>query len=291
MPQFPESSARMCEAFSGKAERVGEGEQQFLLFQSGTPSDETVSALVSCYRTVFGNGFPVEKHPWNEYLVCSHCKGQESIQKVYGIEDVQFVSDLEKNGIPSLECCGSPLEPVFSPDILRENIRKQFEEAGFFGIAVLNSDAFDNERNPFTGFMWGNWTTPEKAWENYIGHLFERCHSPVGFKEYADGLRVQGVSSDQVVFHIPEQGILPSKKRGRQYMEMMWYYFLHLQKYFPEEFAANVGIAPFQEGNAASKHVKLFGWKAGVVCPESGLVVKTGALDEIIRVWREKFGL
>ena len=34
-----------------------------------------------------------------------------------------------------------------------------------------------------------------------------------------------------------------------------------------------------------------FWMEPGVVCPESGLVVKTGALDEIIRVWREKFGL
>ena len=97
---------------------------------------------------------------------------------------------------------GSPLEPVFSPDILRENIRKQFEEARFFWNCCLEFRCFDNERNPFTGFMWEIGQRRKKPGRTISVIFFERCHSPVGFKEYADGLRVQGVLSDQSCFFI-----------------------------------------------------------------------------------------
>ncbi len=243
-----------------------------------------IKAVATAFRDIYGHGKPVDNTSWGEYLKCTTCGENQSIEDFYELDTYEHISELEKNGIPkNISCpsCKGEMELFWPSDKLIDNMIKQFSEKILFLVTL-----HDAQGNIY-GFEYGFKETIKQAWEDTISKLYK--NSSLNYEEYLRQINQKSngkLKEYTEVIHLVEVGqTLPSRGKDTFYNLLGTF----LNDSIPKEIRETCsGITATQKGLNAYLISKLAEW--GDICEvdDSKTVVLEGNIENMSEATKEK---
>lgn len=194
---------------SGLTSKVGELHVGVMEDREKILEGDFLDKLAMTYRDVFGHGEPVDKTSWGEYMRCTSCGAQRSIEDVFDVSEYMFIAELEEErGIPEETCdCGCEMELFYDKtDLLQETeelIKKKKSCLAFL---------YDEKYN-ISGFSYGWHSSISQIWDEKIGSLYS--HSSLVYEDFLRQIKQNSsgkMDSSTEIFYWAEIGqVLPSR--------------------------------------------------------------------------------
>ncbi|MCW9032811.1 MAG: hypothetical protein OQJ97_01235 [Rhodospirillales bacterium] len=132
-------------------------------------SPKFAEALAWSFRDVFGHAMPVDPSSWGEYLRCTRCGAQRSIEEYYTVTDYSSLQNLEistpiPQPCPTLECTGK-LSVFYSQEVLVHQLRTRMKTKAFSCSLALNA------AEQVVGFCYGWVDSLYNIWLEHAHHF------------------------------------------------------------------------------------------------------------------------
>ncbi len=161
--------------------------------------------LAWSFRDVFGHGMPVDPSSWGEYLRCSCCGAQRSIEDHYAIADYVPLHALEKAPPVPQPCptqgCKGKLSLFYHQQELEQQLLSRFKTKTFCCSLALNAS------EQVVGFCYGWVDSLINIWKEHAHHFGVDHPCDEDFLRQVEVSTNGRLTADSQIFFTAEIGI------------------------------------------------------------------------------------